>query len=149
MDNIWVLVADQAQATIYACERLGRSLSLIEQVAHPEGSAHVGELLEDDSAPRTQDHVGAGRHAMAEPQDVKRELAERFARQLIAKLEAAHHAGRFDRLAIVAAPQLLGQLRHALGHPLQDRVVCELHKNLVKATPEAVAQSLKEAHATG
>jgi protein required for attachment to host cells len=145
MDGIWVVVADQAQARIYACDRLGHALTLVKTMDHPDGRAHVGDLLADDSAPRTHDRFGDGRHSMAEPQDVKQVLVERFARQVAEMLGEAHHAGRYRKLALVAPPQLLGQLRLALDGPVKDVVVCEVDKHLVQAAPETVANTLREA----
>ena len=146
-NDTWVLVADQAGARIFACGRLGRPLTLVEEISHAEGSAHVGELLADGTAPRVQDAQSGARHSMAERSDVKRELSERFARQLVNTLEKARKAGRFAKLALVAPPQLLGQLREQLHRPLADTVVLELDKHLTDASPEALASALDEARA--
>lgn len=59
------------------------------------------------------------------------ELAkERFAIDLTDMLYARAHAGRFDQLVIVAAPQILGVLRASVHSVVADKIVAEISKHL-------------------
>jgi protein required for attachment to host cells len=145
VDNVWVIVADRARAHVYACERLGKPVTLVESIEHPEGRAHVGDLV-TDSPPSAQGGAGAARHGMGEAQDVKRELDARFARELADRMQKAHKQGRFYRLAVVAAPAMLGHWRQAVSGALAEKVVAEIDKNLVNVKPEVLEKTLAEAH---
>ncbi|MBM5811196.1 MAG: host attachment protein [Gammaproteobacteria bacterium] len=57
-------------------------------------------------------------------------------------MPAAARAGAVDRLILVAAPAVLGELRQALPPALQQRVVAELRKDLVRATPAELRRQL-------
>ena len=59
------------------------------------------------------------------------ELAkERFAADLAEKLYHEAHEGNFERLILVASPQVLGDLRAELHQEVSDRVVAEIPKTL-------------------
>ncbi len=145
MDNVWVLVADHSRARLFACERLGKALSLLDTIDRPEGRAHLGELV-TDAPPSARSSGGGGRHALAEGQDVKRELDNRFVRSLVDRLDKAYLAGRFRRLAVIAAPAMLGQWRRCVVKSLSPAVVLEIDKDLAQAPVAQVEKLLRDAH---
>ncbi len=55
---------------------------------------------------------------------------ERFAGDLADLLYSRAHAGRFDQLVIVAAPQILGVLRASLHSVVTDKILAEVPKHL-------------------
>jgi protein required for attachment to host cells len=61
-----------------------------------------------------------------------REERRRFARHAVAALEAHWSAGKAQRIALVAGPKMLGELRGALPKALAAHVSAELGKDLVK-----------------
>ena len=55
---------------------------------------------------------------------------ERFAADLADKLYKMAHKGRFERLVLVASPQVLGVMRDHLHKEVSDKVVGEIPKTL-------------------
>jgi protein required for attachment to host cells len=46
-------------------------------------------------------------------------------------LETCQKQGRFDRLVICAAPQMLGEIRNAISPKLKQSVYAEIDKDLI------------------
>ena len=55
---------------------------------------------------------------------------DRFAHDLADLLYARAHKGQFEKIVIVAAPHVLGELRKALHKEVADRVIAEIPKTL-------------------
>lgn len=73
---------------------------------------------------------GALPNSQYEPQHTPDErAAESFAKEISAYLMQARQAGRFDRLALVAAPKFLGELRKNLDPQLVPLVSLEINKD--------------------
>jgi len=87
---------------------------------------HVGR----DRPGRTVDSVGASRHAEEPRDDLHREEKARFARFIASRLEDRHR--EFDALVVVAPPQILGEMRKAIGPQATRRLVSEVDKDLTK-----------------
>jgi len=138
----WVVVADSALAMIL--ENTGDARQPVLTPVLRETSAEL--LAVEDRSRRLADHKQA---ETVEPPDYGRMAGERLARDLAERLAQAAGAGRFDRLVLVAAPQVLGALREALDDSVRARVVAELHKTLTgHPLPEIgrlVAEALAEA----
>lgn len=126
--DAWVLVADGEKALILRNEGDG---------AYP--NLQVTRLIEQDN-PATRDQGtdrpgrfsdGPSVHRSAvQETDWHRLAEERFARDLADRLYKAAHAGRFDRLILVAPPRTLGELRDALHKEVRARVIAEIDKDL-------------------
>ena len=126
--DAWVLVADGEKALILRNEGDG---------AYP--NLQVTRLIEQDN-PATRDQGtdrpgrfsdGPSMHRSAvQETDWHRLAEERFARDLADRLYKAAHAGRFDRLILVAPPRTLGELRDALHKEVRARVIAEIDKDL-------------------
>jgi protein required for attachment to host cells len=130
MADIWVLVADSSAAHIYSGRHLRAPLKLVTSLEHGASRQRGSELM-SDAPGRVHDRFGPGRHSLDPREQIRSEEAHRFARELAARLAAAHNERQFSRLIIMAAPAFLGVLRNALGKPLADSVVAEVPKNLV------------------
>ena len=138
----WVLVADGAKARILVNSGPGQGLDELPEGAF-EGPNRRAQDAMADRPGRSFDSQGlGGRHAM-EPPTPQHDLdRQHFARDLAAWLDEPNRRKSFDRLAVVAAPRMLGELRAELSDALRDKLVCELDKDLTKATPAAIAESL-------
>ena len=55
---------------------------------------------------------------------------ERFADDVAEMLYTAAHKGRFERIVLVAAPMVLGELRSKLHKEVSDKVIGEIDKTL-------------------
>lgn len=130
MKNIWILVANQAEAQIYSSERLRGNLSLVVALANKEGTAHLRDLV-SDAPGRAFDSYGPGRHAMEPNTGVKEEQRRKFVKEMVERLQSARLKGSFDQLVIFAAPAVLGVIRKILTPDLEKIVAREIPKDLV------------------
>lgn len=87
----------------------------IEQSANRPGRMHDG---------------GPGQRSALDDTDWHELAKDRFARDLADMLYERAHRGQFERLVIVAAPQVLGVLREALHQEVTDRLVADIPKTL-------------------
>lgn len=72
------------------------------------------------------------------------ELAkERFAADLAETLYQKAHRNEFDRLVLVASPQVLGDLREALHQEVRDRIVAEVPKTLTNHPVDQIEKLVK------
>jgi protein required for attachment to host cells len=65
-----------------------------------------------------------------EPTDWHHLAEERFAKDIAAALYRRAHAGRFDKLVVVAPPKVLGVLRKEMHKEVTARITAELPKEL-------------------
>lgn len=74
---------------------------------------------------------------------------DRFADNVADILYKRAHAGKFDKLILVAPPRVLGRLRDTLHSEVRQRLIAELDKDLTKHPPakieEVLTASLKAA----
>lgn len=108
MSMHWILVADATRARLYSSGPLLESFVEEARFRHPESRLHVGDL--------TPDRDG----------DAHRHTVDLFARELAAVLQAGRTQGAYERLVLVASPQLLGRLRQHLDRPTSRTVVAAL-----------------------
>jgi protein required for attachment to host cells len=69
---------------------------------------------------------------------------DRFAADLADKLYKMAHRGRFDRLVIVAAPQVLGVVRAEMHKEVDDKVVAEIAKTLTNHPLHEIEDLVKQ-----
>ena len=109
----WVVLADAARARIV--ETVGPGKGLREITAFESATRHdAARDLGTDRPGRTGDRMGPGRHALEPRQNPKDAATEEFERALLAHLLEASKRKAFDRLILVAAPKVLGDLRQLL-----------------------------------
>lgn len=70
---------------------------------------------------------------------------ERFAKDLSDKLYEMAHRGDFEKLVLVAAPEVLGELRKNLHKEVSDRVIGEISKNLTGHEITKIEELVKDA----
>ena len=137
-DKTWVLVAESSRARLFA--RSGNQLEEVEDFTHPAARARNRDL--DSDKPGRSFGAGAVRHAM-EPQHAShRSEAEAFARELVERLETGRGKGDFTHVVLIAPPEFLGLLRHAMHGELSRLVVQSVDKNLVHAQPADILDHL-------
>ena len=146
MKSIWVLVVNQAEAQIYASDRLWKNLQLAAVLLNSEGAAHPRDLV-SDAPGRAFDSVGAGRHAMEPNTSVKQEQRRRFVKEIIERLVTGHLKGDFDQLVVVAAPAVLGVIRKQLTSDLEKTVIKEVPKDVIGQGVDKIQSQLVRAFA--
>lgn len=129
MGTVWILTADRGGARVYATRSPGCvELESVLDVGSEEGRLTYGEVYADRQGRFAGDgaHGGSGDRR----QDLAHQAADRLAHRLVAWLESARNAGRFEELMIMAAPMMLGTLRGVLPRPLSHLVTREVAKDV-------------------
>jgi protein required for attachment to host cells len=131
----WALVSNGLHAQI---------LRDLEQAAGPApivmesqtDSPHLGDMLSDRPG-RSFASDGSGRRAALEPgSDPILHDMQVFAREIVQCLEDHHRNGALTRLAVFAAPRMLGVLRDQMPEALGAATILERDLNLINL-PEA------------
>jgi len=130
MSKVWLVVAQSSRAKIYETDlHLAESIE-VDDLVHPASRMHEREITSD--LPGKGAGTGSGSHHRLDAEtSVKGAELDAFARQIDSYLVAALDKGKFDQLAIVAAPTFLGHLREHMSKHLAERVIYELGKSLV------------------
>jgi protein required for attachment to host cells len=68
----------------------------------------------------------------------------RFARHIVAALQAEWNKSTHDRIIVAAGPKLLGALREAMPKALHAHVTAEVHKDLMKIPVHELPSHFKE-----
>jgi protein required for attachment to host cells len=95
-----------------------------------------------DHASGTGRRGAVAHHATGGENSPLRHEAEVFAHRIIASLEHAQQAASFHRLAIIAEPRCLGELRAVIPKSLAKKVVLEIDKDLVHEEEQAIRTQL-------
>ncbi len=127
----WVMIADAARAQFFMSE--GHDILPVEGAGleNPAAHGHSRDLVSDKPG-RTIESVGGMRHAEEPRTDPHRAAKADFAKRVAAYLETNAAADKFDDLVLVAPPQMLGDLRGALGRQSSARLAGTAAKDLMK-----------------
>jgi protein required for attachment to host cells len=129
--DAWVLVGDGRKALVFQNEGSPDKPRLVvqevfEAPANPsagaQGSERPGRVISSAE--------GGTRRSAVEATDWHEIAEARFARDVASALAEAARAGRFDRLAVVAPPKTLAELRDAFDDPVRKKIIGELDKTL-------------------
>ena len=139
--RIWIIIADKHIAKIYS--KAGDSIEMIGE-AFPSGEEKTG--MENKEMGRTARAMGNPARIKYEPSmSPVRRRAFKFAHEIADWLDYALGKDGFDRLIIVAPPQMLGDLRIAFNKPVSSRLVAEINKDLTKLTEKDLRAGLEKA----
>jgi protein required for attachment to host cells len=125
----WIVVADAAQARVLVNDGPSHGLTVERELTH---ETLPSREIDSDRPGRTNDSHGQFRHPLAPPTDPARDRKYRFAREIIRTLDDARKQNAFERVYLVAPPQLLGDLREAMTAELRKMVAGEMNKDLTK-----------------
>jgi protein required for attachment to host cells len=142
-NGTWVLVLDGEKALILRNTTDAQDPSL-EVVRKEEQDNPPDREQKTDRAGRHYDWGGPGTKSAFEETDYHRLEKERFAEQMADILYKAAHRNRFERLVIVAGPQILGALRPALHKEVTARVVAEIPKTVTGHPMDQIEKLLKQ-----
>lgn len=124
----WVVIADGEKALFLRNEGDAANPNLevfreMEQNNPPtreQGTDRPGRLHD----------AGPGHRSGVEDTDWQQLGKERFAKEIAARLYKYAHAGRFDKLVLVAPPSVLGDMRKEFHPEVTERIVEEVPKTL-------------------
>lgn len=140
----WVLVADGANAAVYANEGPGKGLAPVADMSFTGTRANARDIVSDRGGRESNVPGGPARHGLEPRTDVRQHVEREFVRSVVEALASAESAGRFDRLVVVAAPHALGDLRALLPAALAKRVTAEVAKDYIHLTPKQIADNLAD-----
>lgn len=124
----WVVVADGEKA-LFLCNKTDSQNPHLE-VVRKEEQDNPKDIDQSANRPgRTHQSSGVGRSAYDDT-DWHELAKERFASDLADILYKRAHEGAFDRIVLVAAPNVLGALRDELHQEVTNKVVGEIAKTL-------------------
>ena len=137
--RIWVIVADKGIARIF--RKPDGHLELI-------GEIHPGETMQAELTNKTLGRMaspGGGRHHKYEPHmEQSRQDEFAFAHDVADWLAKAEAADTFDRIVLVAAPKILGDLRAVMSRDVNSRIAAEVDKDLTKLDERALYAALDD-----
>lgn len=111
------------------------------EISSKANSTHLRDILSDKPGRGFASGDSARRSAMEPGSDTVHRDMQNFANEALDVLEAHLRDGHFNRLAIFAAPQMLGIIRDEMPLSLRKVIIFESDANLINL-PEA---DLKEA----
>lgn len=151
MSTTWILIANSSKALLYETQKAllfnsnGHAedqLKLIDEFNHEESRKKASELVSDRVGSYQSGSAGHG--SFVESTNPKEIEAERFARELVAELDAGRLAGRYDDLVIVANPHFQGLLYKQANEQLHRRVIRAIEKDYTQFKGRQLAEQLKE-----
>jgi protein required for attachment to host cells len=142
MNTTWILVAHRGGARLFESKQTGKDLSLLEDIAHPQGRLKSKDLGTDKPG-RSVDSHGT-RHALAQEQEPAAHVAEQFSKQLAGLLDDGRTQRRYGKLVLVAEPHFLGILRAALSDETTALVTAVVNKDLGHVESRDIAKHLSD-----
>jgi len=140
-NGTWVLIADGEKA-LFLRNRVDAIAPTLDVVRKSEND-NPSNLEQSTDRPGRKQDAGAGQRSAMEDTDWHRLSKERFAHDLADILYTYAHRGAFDRIVLVAAPHVLGDLRDQLHKEVRDKVVAEVAKDLTHHPLDKVETMLK------
>lgn len=140
----WIMVADAASSRVFLHDRPGLGMTSVDggSLENPTVHGHTRDLGTDKPG-RSFDSAGGARHAQEPRTDLHRQAKADFARRLADYVEHGAAQKKFERLVLVAPPQMLGDLRVALGKQSARLVTDSIDKDLTKLSPTEIADHLQ------
>jgi protein required for attachment to host cells len=136
--STWVVVADARSARIFSFADRNGQWTLRDTIKG-DGTGHPDQTA--GSITKASEHKGA-LHGHGEI-NAKETQERRFAHTLAHVLERGHASNAFAKLALVAPPKLLGDLRENLGRGLQTASVAQLAKDYTHCGVEELMRLLR------
>jgi protein required for attachment to host cells len=140
----WVLLADGQNAAVYANEGPGQGLAPLPEFTARRSGPDSHDIASDRAGHRFGGAAKAGSGATLPRNDPHEFEEKRFVEAAVDRINRAALEKRFDRLIVAAPPRALGQIRQALSKAAAERVAAEVNKDLLKDSPEGIAQHLQE-----
>jgi protein required for attachment to host cells len=126
----WILVADGASARVFDFHPGERRITLVHEMSSEVARMKSSEIFSDNEGRRSD--KGPNQRSTVGPADAQRHAKGEFGRDVAAWLDKAAAENRYERLILVAAPQMLGDLRGMLSKPATQKVTKEVAKDLTR-----------------
>ena len=140
-NGTWVVVADGEKALFLRNVTDGENPNL--EVIRKEEQDNPKDIDQSANRPgRVHQSANHGRSAY-EDTDWHELAKDRFAADLADILYERAHKGKFDSIVLVAAPNVLGELRDQLHQEVTDKVVGEIPKTLTNHPIDEIEKIVK------
>jgi len=139
--KIWVVAADAHRARFLSTETPSGALEELHELLHPASRSKPADLLSDRPG-RDSNGGQRGSHTVGHEKDVKFHEAQQFAKEISKKLNTSQQRNEFNRIYLIASPQMLGHLRKELSQEVRARIRHETDMNLVKEVPAVIRSHL-------
>ncbi|MDA5555537.1 host attachment family protein [Shimia sp. MMG029] len=136
----WVVVADGEKALIY--KNVATAFDPRFRLVTSLTSQHLDQQIASDRPGRRTDG-GPGQKSAMEQTDQQRRALTRFAQDLAERLLQQERRGKYPKLVLVAAPQVMGALRRCLHKSVLNKVVAQIDKTLTNHKREGLERVLK------
>jgi protein required for attachment to host cells len=149
MDTTWIVSADAGRARIFSESNPSKPLLDIEDMVNSAARLRDSEINTDAggvTAAGKSPHSTGGALPNNQYQPAttpEQHNAEIFARDISAFLLQAQRDGKFQKLALVAAPKFLGVLRVELDPQLKNLVSVEINKDYTHSNAQQLQEQIK------
>jgi len=149
MDTTWIVSADAGRARIFSESNPSKPLLDIEDMVNSAVRLRDSEINTDAGgvqAAGKSPHSTGGALPNNQYQPAttpEQHSAEIFARNISAYLVQAQREGKFQKLALVAAPKFLGVLRVELDPRLKELVSVEINKDYSHSNAHQLQEQIK------
>ncbi|RMD47720.1 MAG: hypothetical protein D6832_05420 [Alphaproteobacteria bacterium] len=137
------LIASEKLARLVLNEGVGKGVEEIDRIP-VESVPDLPREYADDPGAETATRGDVGRHRFDPPTDLRTARRIAFARYLGETLAERFEREGWDRLVLVAAPQMLGALREHLPRALEEKLYGTLDKDLVHVETRDLDRHLGE-----
>jgi len=124
-----IVISDDRQARLLENRGVGKGINEVKEISASDFDDV--ETRYSDRPGRGHASAGTARAAMERSTSEQRQERQAFARHVLDNIETLMQKGEYDRLAMVAAPQMLGELRNIIGADLRKKLVFDIDKDLV------------------
>jgi protein required for attachment to host cells len=151
-----IAVADQAEVRFFDALGFAHPLRFVGTLTNPAAHLRDQDLTADRpgrvfnrAAIPGRRRGASAHHATGGEYTPRRHATHLFARRVADELERARRAGRFTRLALIAAPAILGELRLAFPAALRSCIVATVAKDVVHRPDADLRRYLPRSTFTG
>ncbi len=142
--RIWIVVTDGGMCRFLASEKRNADPA----IAMPDLNMPNPPTREQgtDKPGRTFESIGNRRSAYEPPADWHAQAKRDFAREIAGLLKEKSRNGDFDKLILVAPPEMLGNLRPLLSPETKEKLLGEVNKDYTQLTPREIKEQLSESY---
>ncbi len=142
--RIWIVVTDGGMCRFLASEKRNADPA----IAMPDLNMPNPPTREQgtDKPGRTFESIGNRRSAYEPPADWHEQAKRDFAREIAGLLKEKSRNGDFDKLILVAPPEMLGNLRPLLSPETKEKLLGEVNKDYTQLTPREIKEQLSESY---
>jgi protein required for attachment to host cells len=137
----WVVVADSEK--VLFLRNLTDQQDPNFEVTDVEAQDNPSDREQSANRPGRMHDGGPGHKSAMDDTDWHELAKERFAKDLADMLYADAHKGAFEKLVLVASPQVLGVLREEMHQEVASKVVAEISKTLTNHTVNDIEKIVK------